>query len=123
MKTFLQFPVLLIFFFSMKSYSQTPDWIWARSAQSVNNGYGEGLNIVTDQYENIYITGYHIDTIKFSNHILTGGGETVFLAKYDSSGHIKWAKGDSCNIVLNSCRSYGICTDASFNCYITGFFY
>jgi len=112
---------LLIFPFSFSflfSFSQTPDWVWARGAASCFTGYGEGLNIATDHSENLFITGYYTDTITFGSYILTGSSESFYVAKYDSSGNLKWAKGNTTGFG----EGFGMCTDAFGSCYLTGSF-
>src|SRR5882724_12026312 len=104
-------------------YGQTPDWVWARSAQSSTPGIGEGWSIATDKSNNVYVTGVYEDTLKFGSVILTTTNiQPSFLAKYDLSGNVQWAKS-----AVNSSTGYNfglnVCTDVSGNAYITGFFY
>ena len=47
------------------------------------------------------------------------GGVNIFVAKYDSSGNVQWAKSATGN---GYDYSYGICTDSNSNVYITGMF-
>jgi len=110
--------VLLVFVFCFSflfSFSQTPDWVWARGAIS---GSSEGLSVATDSLENIYIAGVAIDTIKFGAIVLSGY-EFTCIAKFDSSGNLKWAKGAG-----GPGPSYGgsISTDPSGNCYLASGF-
>src|SRR5437016_1062941 len=106
---------LLSFFFLLGLYchAQTPDWVWARNAPSTNDG--EGISIATDNANNLFITGYYQDSITFDSYLLTGA-RSVFLAKYDLNGNVKWAKTSSGAYSYG----YGVATDALGNSYITG---
>ncbi|HTD40631.1 MAG TPA: hypothetical protein VK671_08425, partial [Mucilaginibacter sp.] len=121
MKKLSTLTILFIFFNLIQANSQTPDWVWARSAQSGITGWGEAVSIATDQSENIFVAGQYRDTIIFGSHVLTGAQEGVYLTKYDTYGNIKWAKGDISANILN-CWTGGICTDSSGNCYLVGYF-
>jgi len=108
---------LLLLFFSLlmvEANSQAPDWVWARSAYSGIAGEGLGSNIATDDSGNTFITGSYTDSIIFGSYILPGQG--VYVAKYDSSGNVKWAKS-----IVGSGQGYGVATDHSGNCLVTGY--
>ena len=105
-----------------KANCQTPDWVWARSAQSNSSGIGEGYSISTDKSNNVYITGYYVDSITFGSFILTTTANANFyLTKYDSSGNVIWAK-SSVSSSNGYCIGYNICTDPFGNVYATGIF-
>ncbi|MFM7016768.1 MAG: SBBP repeat-containing protein [Bacteroidota bacterium] len=62
-------------------------------------GYGndEVRSIKVDQSKNIYVTGTYQDTADFDPSLSTynltpSGNESVFVAKYDSTGALLWAK-------------------------------
>ena len=65
---------------------------WARrmGGTSSDKAYG----IVSDNNGSIYVTGYFVGVADFSSTVsLTGAGHTdIFLAKYDTSGLLQWAK-------------------------------
>jgi len=103
-------------------YGQTPDWVWARGAQSTSNGLGEGISIATDKSNDVYITGWYEDTITFgSNILITTSGNASYLAKYDLSGNVLWAK-SAANGVSGNSLAWNVCTDVFGNAYITGYF-
>jgi len=116
-------PLLLTLFILLgfsKANCQTPDWVWARSANSGSSGLGEGRIVTTDKFENIYVTGQYRDTISFGSFVLLGGSAyEIYFAKYDSSGNIKWAK---CNGGSGTAVGYGIGTDNIGNSYLMGYF-
>jgi hypothetical protein len=100
-------------------YDLSGNVLWAKSAGgTLNDG---GLGVSTDRLGNVYITGFfYSPTITFGAYTLTNAGnENIFIAKYDSSGNVKWAKnaGGSGNDV-----GFSIATDARANVYITGYF-
>jgi hypothetical protein len=98
--------------------------IWAKSAGGVN---ADGPNSIKVDGNNIYITGIFASTsITFGSTTLNltpfVGTPTydIFIAKYDSSGNLVWAKkeGTAANESSNS-----ITTDTGGNVYIAGTFY
>lgn len=52
-----------------------------------------GFGVIADTLGNIYVTGSFVDTADFNSTLLYGtSGNEVFLAKYDTSGAIQWAR-------------------------------
>ena len=106
-----------------KANSQTPNWVWARSAQS-NNSFssaGEGIGVSTDALGNAYIIGYFTDTLTFGSYVFNYP-KGVFLTKYDSLGNLQWAKcggGAFTSTAIATC----VTTDAFGNSYFTGWYY
>lgn len=95
--------------------------IWAKNP--VGTGCDEGKSITTDNFGNIYVTGYgNSPSLTFDSVILTNnnpGSDNVFFAKYDSDGNIIWVRGSQ-----GVGSNYGNCvtTDNLGNSYITGSF-
>jgi len=116
----------ILYFSSILLYGQSPNWQWAKSI----NGPGSYSNWITkitsDAVGNIYITGYFDSTtinlggIILTNSDATGYSEDIFLAKYDSSGNVLWAKSAGGG---NNDESNSITADKFGNIYITGYFY
>jgi hypothetical protein len=98
-------------------YDATGNPLWAQLADGTDED--KAYAIATDVSGNVFITGYFLDnSIAFDTITLHGLNQTVFVAKYTSSGNIKWAKtgiggGDYAN---------GIVTDRQGNAYITGMY-
>jgi len=114
--------LLLLSIILFQATSKTPDWVWARSAQSGSNaGLSEGTSVATDSSENVYVAGIYIATISFGSYTLTSQHASPYLAKYDSSGNVIWAKGPVCSVTASGWGS-GISTDAYGNIYFTGYF-
>ena len=100
-------------------YDPTGTLLWVRSAGGTGDDLGKGIAV--DASGNVYITGQFsstsmvFDTVTIS----TTAFNDAFIAKYNSSGDILWAKkvggagGD---------YGYSIGVDAASNCYITGYF-
>jgi len=120
------YSLLLLFFLCTFCNAQTLTWEWARSAQcQSSNGAGEGWNVASDDFGNVYVTGWfgHGDTsISFGAYTIYGTdtNQNFFLAKYDSIGNILWAKSAWQTGVI---ESWGIATDASGNVFVTGYFW
>jgi hypothetical protein len=103
--------------------SQQYNWRWARGATSTNSSpHAEGVSIDLDSLENVYSCGWFGSDISFGPYNLTGN-VSCFIAKYDSSGNILWAKTDSCPpTVFDQCGANCISTDAFGHCFICGGF-
>ena len=106
--------------------------LWAR--QSVNHSHNNynytrlgGNSVAADRLGNVYIAGNFDDTVSFGTDTLMNGmiaadaapyGD-MFLAKYDSSGNVVWAKQGE-PITRASYNGYGIVTDTFNHLYFTG---
>jgi len=112
---------LIFFFFTPQIYSQSPGWLWAKSAGGIHNE--EAKSIATDASGNVYATGYFAsDSITFGSITLVnphGGEFNTFLVKYDSQGNVLWAKSPR---GTGGNEAYSVGVDASGNSYITGVF-
>lgn len=104
---------------TFKSYSQCPDWMWAKKAGGTLDDAGQA--IARDASGNIYTTGYFwSDSLTFGNNTLyNAGASDVFLAKYDASGNALWAQYAGGNSMD---RGLDIATDRFGNVFITGYF-
>jgi hypothetical protein len=73
------------------AFSQAPNFQW---------GFGSGAmvnSIVTDQAQNIYVTGSFALTVDFdptanSNNLTSSGQSDIFVAKYSPNGDLIWVK-------------------------------
>ena len=83
----------------LAKYNSSGTVQWVRTAQGSTNSYGFGVDV--DQVGNIYATGFFAGTADFSdaggnNFSLTSAGDRdAFIAKYNNSGTVQWAKGMS----------------------------
>jgi len=72
-------------------YNASGNVVWAKSAGGTGNDYGYG---VAAKNNSIYITGLFNAVATFGSlQLTTVGGSDVFVAKYDASGNVVWAKG------------------------------
>ena len=99
-------------------YNTSGTLLWARSAggASADNAYG----IATNKTGEIFITGKFNTSTTFGSTTLTSTGQDdIFIAKYDNSGNVLWAKkaGSTSGDLAKS-----ISIDDSGNLYITGNF-
>ena len=78
----------------MTTNAQTPNWQWAKRAGGTL--FDASNSVVTDASGNIYCAGYfESSTIAFGTTTLTNTNadtSDVFVAKYDASGTVLWAK-------------------------------
>ncbi|MES2566837.1 MAG: SBBP repeat-containing protein [Bacteroidota bacterium] len=117
MKTIYTLILLLANTISLQA--QTPTWLWANRAGGVSSD--EGSAITVDVLGNTYITGvFSAPSCSFGTTTLTNVSFTdVFIAKYDASSNLVWAKSAG---GLGYDKSTSIAVDTSGNVYVTGYF-
>ncbi len=108
------FTILLLLTFA-QAKSQAPNWLWGRTAPST--GWGEGWSVATDASNNVFFTGDYEYSISFGSTNFTSPSYTVFLAKYDSSGNVLWAKSPG---GLGGAFCGAVATDNFGNSFVTG---
>jgi hypothetical protein len=100
------------------SYDASGNVLWAKHAGGSSSDFGR--NIGLDGSGNSYITGEFEGSASFGSTTLTSsGGVDIFVAKYDASGNVLWAKRAGGNLEE---RASGIVLDGSGNAYISGYF-
>jgi Beta-propeller repeat len=112
--------------FLSNAHAYLPNFNWATGAGGNDVDFGNAIAL--DTAGNTYVAGqFQSLTAQFGNITLTnsdpeGISKDIFIAKFDASGNVVWAKsaggGDSSDDV-----AYGISVDGAGNCYITGSFY
>ncbi len=107
-------------FLSKISYSQTPAWLWAKSAGGTSSDYAS--SIAVDALGNTYVAGYFgSPTLIFDSTTLTNAGSgDIFIAKYAPNGNVLWAKSAG---GTSTDYASSVAVDASGNTYVTGAFY
>ncbi|MFH0991283.1 MAG: SBBP repeat-containing protein [bacterium] len=104
-------------------YDASGNVLWARNAGGPNDDNSN--SICVDASGNAYVTGFfQSPTITFGTTTLTntdnsGFTANIFIAKYDASGNILWAKSAGAAVQADG---RGIGVDASGNVYLTGYF-
>ena len=108
-------------------YDSTGALVWAKRAGGT--GVDRGSGIAVDGSGNSYVTGRFQGTATFgpgeaNETTLTSADEdNVFVAKYDSTGALVWAKQAVAGTGGSAVdRGQGIGVDGSGNSYVTGFF-
>ena len=102
-------------------FSQTLSWNWAKNGISSNNS--DGFSITKVLNDHVYVCGeFYGASISLGDITLTNAGKgsnDLFIAKYDLSGNVIWAKsvGGEGNEFARS-----ITTDKANNIYIAGGF-
>jgi len=94
------------------------NWLWVEQAsgEEFENSFG----ICTDNFGNVYITGYFEETVNFGTISLTSfGNNDIFIAKIDNMGNWIWAKNAG-----GSAADHGsdLCIDVDGNILLTGYF-
>jgi hypothetical protein len=93
--------------------------LWARSGGGTVAD--QGLSIAVDSFGNSYVTGVFGETATFDSVSLTSvaGSADVFVAKYDSTGSVMWARSAG---GADIDQGYGIAVDAEGNSHVAGVF-
>lgn len=107
----------------ISAQSTTRSWQWAKRPDIEVAPY-TNPSVSTDSYGNIYVVGGFVGTATFATSpaptILTSAGEAdIFIAKYDPSGNVIWAKraGGTRGDIANAVQY-----DGFGNIYVVGYF-
>ncbi|MGZ3864737.1 MAG: T9SS type A sorting domain-containing protein [Bacteroidia bacterium] len=105
-------------------YDANGNVLWAKSAGGITN---EGANSISaDGGGNVFITGsFNSPTITFGSYTLTNANNTgtdnnFFIAKYDATGSVLWAKSAGGK---HGDYGYSVSADINGNAFVTGGFY
>ena len=99
------------------------DLVWAKRAGGT--GFDQGFGMAVDVAGHSYVTGIFEDSATFGpgetneTTLTSAGRDDIFVAKYDASGDLVWAKraGGTTDDV-----GVGMAVDGSGNSYVTGIF-
>src|SRR5689334_19962732 len=89
------FLILNSLFLIFNSFSQSPNWQWARAFAGMYDD--RGYSIVTDVNGNIYSTGYFQGICDFDPgpgiyNLTSASGNDVYILKLNNSGNLVWVK-------------------------------
>jgi hypothetical protein len=102
--------------------AQFLSWKWAKSA--AGKAYDQCSAVAADEFGNIIVAGYFAsDSLVVGNTILHNSGlgfDEIFIAKYDSTGNLDWAKGIGGS---DDDKATALATDRQGNIYMVGYFY
>ncbi len=95
---------------------------WSNKIKSSRGGNDYINSVTSDSSGNTIVAGYYEGSINLNNSvgnssICSNGGIDFYLAKYDTSGNLLWAK--SMGGPLKD-KAYSVETDAAGNIYLTG---
>lgn len=75
----------------LAKYSLTSGFLWAVAPNASNRV--QGLNIICDDEGSLYVTGYFLGDVDFGDGFsFTSSYLNTYIAKYDGSGNLIWAK-------------------------------
>jgi hypothetical protein len=92
--------------------------IWAK--QAGGNGDDSATSVAVDRMGNCFLTGYFAGTATFDSTNLTSSAYDAFIAKYNSTGTVEWARRAGAG---NNDYGRGIAVDTNGNAFVTGQFY
>lgn len=100
-------------------FAQAPGWTWAKNIYGTDDE--TGYSVAVDLSGNVFVAGYFGSrTLKIGSITLTNAGaENVFIAKFDASGNVLWAKSAGGTYYDDG---MSVTTDISGNAYLTGYF-
>ena len=98
-------------------YNSSGTLLWVKKGGSSANDAGNGIKV--DNSGRVFVTGGFRYTTTFGSFSVTapGGNSNLFVARYDTSGNVIWAKGAGGG---DNDAGRGIAVDASGNSFITG---
>ncbi len=97
------------------------NWLWANQAGGSSQD-DTGYSISTDNNGNCYATGEFIGTVYFGTTSFISTTYDIFVTSLDTNGNWLWATTAGGTYSFGD-NSFGISTDSSGNCYVTGKFY
>lgn len=100
------------------SYSQIPDWVWAKGAGTMDNDFA--TSIKTDANGNVYVVANYFNApVTFDNVTLgNAGAMDVCILKFNPTGNLLWARNAGGN---GNDYSYSLDIDNEGNLIIGGF--
>jgi hypothetical protein len=103
-------------------YDASGNVLWAQRAGGPSAD--DGHSVSTDAMGNVFVTGYfNSPTITFGADTLTNAGTgsnaNIFIAKYDATGNMLWAKSAGGTV---GDQGFSVSTDATGNVFVTGIF-
>ena len=118
----------------LAGFAHPPSFQWAKLIASTTNTDDElSIGLATDSAANLYVTGWFDGTNDFGGIILTnssGGGQDIFVAKYNSSGTLQWAQRAGSDTPPGTAThdegrdaGRGIGVDSAGSVYVTGGFF
>ncbi len=116
--------ILLAVLLPGNANAQTPSFQWAKRVASTTTDLEFPLGMALDSQGNSYVTSWFDGTNDFGGVTLTnttGGGQDIFVAKYDAAGVLQWAKRAGGNTPEWD-AGCGIGVDNAGNVYVTGAF-
>ena len=122
----------VFFTLAMSPTVKAQNLIWAKKMGGAIAVFGGG-DIAADSSGNSYATGIFSDSVTFgagepNETTLVSTGLDMFVAKYDSSGALLWAKGSSADtnedpdFLTNGSWGYRVAVGGSGSSYVTGCF-
>ncbi|HOC57030.1 MAG TPA: immunoglobulin domain-containing protein [Verrucomicrobiota bacterium] len=98
-------------------YDGVGNLLWVKRAGGSQND--QATSVATDPAGNAYVTGSYYSSATFGGIGLTNLLSTnFFLAKYDPSGNVAWAKTVTGQTI---CQGSGVALDSATNVYVTGY--
>jgi hypothetical protein len=104
-------------------YDSNGNAIWGADASATLGAGAAAIDV--DASGNLYVTGSFYSNIDFGNgvtlpHISFSGHPDYFIAKYNSSGSVIWARGATTINATKTNWGSSVSTDASGNIYVAG---
>ncbi|HLG33482.1 MAG TPA: T9SS type A sorting domain-containing protein, partial [Bacteroidia bacterium] len=105
----------------LTKYDSIGNLQWAKCGASLGTNQGVASGVTTDSIGNSYLTGWFNGSIVFDSDTLVSiTPNDLFVAKYNSSGNLIWAKSMGSNAIFYP--TIGITLDRMENIYLTSCF-
>jgi hypothetical protein len=105
----------------LAKFKPNGDFRWAKSI-SLTSTTGNFLDIVIDDFNQIYLSGFFTGDLNYDGTIVSsqGAAEDIVLAKIDTAGTLQWMISEGSDGLAD--RANGLTTDPSGSVYVTGYF-
>jgi len=108
----------------LTKYDANGNLVWVKQAVLPKKTCSANLySITTDAFADIYVVGSFLDSVTFGSYLLKtfNTGTAAFIVKYDSSGHVVWAKqAKPITNYMGGALAYSIaCDTIKNNCFIS----
>ena len=99
-------------------YDSIGNLIWAKRAGGRDGDKVQSIALDNQGY--LYVAGEFEDTSSWESiQIIAQGGNNMFVARYDTSGHVQWVRSLGTNSTSHT-RGYGVTADSHSNVYVAG---
>jgi hypothetical protein len=106
----------------LSKYDAAGSLLWVR--QAGGPGDDRGNAVAADATGNVWVTGQFYGTNSFgtTNLVANGNGSDIFVARYDTTGNLIWARRAGGSSIIYGDAGFGIASNTNGDAFVTGYF-